>query len=350
MNRQALFLALSIILGVTLVSCDVLGGEDDDASSITTAGVFVANQGNFGDGNGTITTYDPETETVRSSAISGLGSIVQGIAIQGPHLYVAANSAARADVFSTDDLSQSGQITDLNRPRYFAFTDEVTAFVTDQTFAGPSDVKVLDVSGSEPQLSDSIEVSGTPDGIASAGSRVYASLGAFGGTTLVAAIDAGDNRLVDEIDIDCASRFLVTDTDPEVFAFCTDAAEAVVLDGSSGQIKERLSLPDTVESASSIGQPVSVSREVQEVYATTDTGILRIDTETNEHVETLDVEDPSSIGGLAYDGLRDELYLARVRGFTEAGRVTIHERDGTQIASFEAGIAPTYVTFQREEQ
>lgn len=349
MKRHSFLLALSIVLSVTLVSCDIVGGEDDDAS-VTTAGVFVANQGNFGDGNGTITTYDPETETVQPSAISGLGSIVQGIAVQGPRLFVAANSAARVDVFSTEDLSATGQITAFSGPRYFAFTDENTAYVTDQSFAGPSDVKVLDVSGSDPELSDSIEVSGTPEGIATAGSRVYVSLGAFGGSTQVAAIDATDNSLVDEIDIGCASRFLVSDTDAEVFVFCSDANEAVVLEGSSGQIEERLSLPDTVESASGIGQPVSVSREVHEMYATTDTGILRIDTETNEHVETLDVEEPSSIGGLAYDGVRDELYLARVRGFTEAGTVTIHERDGTQITSFEAGIAPTYVTFQGEEE
>lgn len=349
MKRQPLLLALSLILSISLVGCDVLGGEDDE-SSFTTAAVLVANQGNFGDGNGTITTYDPESETAQSPAISGLGSIVQGIAVQDTRLFIAANSGARVDVFSTDDLSQTGQITDLSGPRYFAFTDENTAFVTDQTLAGPSDVKVLDLADPEPELSDSIEVSGNPEGITPAGSRVYASLGAFGATTLVAAIDASDNSLVEEIDVGCASRFLVTDTDAEVYAFCTDAAEAVVLDGSSGQIEKRLSLPDTAESASSIGQPVSVSPEVQEIYATTDSGILRIDTETNEHVETLDVKNPSSIGGLAYDGLRDELYLARTSGFTEAGTVTIHDRDGTQKDSFEAGIAPTYVTFQRVDE
>jgi hypothetical protein len=346
--QRTSFLFSVVLLTLVLTGCDLLGGDDENGSSTLTAGVYVANQGNFGDGNGSVTVYNPETRQAQTAA-RGLNSIVQGIAVRDSNLYVMANSAARIDVFSTSTLAQTGQTRGLSAPRYLTFSGPNTALVTDQSFGQPDTIRVLDVSGPQPQLTSNISVPGTAEGITAAGDRVYAALGAFADTTLVASLNPNQNALTKTIDVGCTSRYVVADADAEVFALCSNAAEAVVLDGQTGTVRSRLSLPDTAETAFGVGQPASFSPNGQELYVATDTGILRIDTESNTVEQTLDVDLSAPAGAVAYDGLRDELYVARPNGFAQRGTVTIHDRGGTQTSSFRAGIAPTYITLRRTD-
>ena len=346
--RQTLFAVFVLGLGTLLSGCDLTGSEPGtDAPTVT--GVYVANQGNFNDGNGSVTAYDPATDRLRASAVSGLGSIVQDIALRDTSLLVMANSAARVDVFSTDGPTQTAQITDLTSPRYAAFAGPATALVTDQSFSGPSAVRVLDLSGAQPRVSSTLSVSGAPEGIALAGNRAYAALGAFGDTTLVAAIDVEQARLDREIDVGCTPRDVAADQSGDVFALCSDAAEAVVLDARSGAVRTRLPLPDTAETVFGVGNPAAYAAGARELYVATDTGVLRIDTASNTVAATVDVGLSSPPGAVAYDASRRELYVARAAPspFTVRGTVTIHDRAGTQIGSFPAGIAPTDIAFRR---
>lgn len=347
--QRSTLLALVITVTLALAACDLLGGEDDSDPSVATAGVYVANQGNFTEGNGSVTIFDPETEQVQPTAVSNLNSIVQGIAVRDTSLLVLANSAARIDVFSTEGPTQTAQLTDLTGPRYATFVGTSTAFVTDQSFEGTSALQAVDLSGNQPQLASRLPVEGTPEGITAVGDQIFASLGAFGDTTLVATVGAGEES-IENIDIGCASRFVVADRDGDVFALCSDAAEAVILDGGTGGIETRLSLPDTAETVSNIGQPASFAPEPEELYVATDSGILRIDTAGNTVATTVDVDASSPIGAVAYDDLREELYVAQVPSFTERGTVTIHARSGEQTGSFQAGIVPAHIDFRRAEE
>lgn len=347
--RRITLTILATALSLTLVSCDLLGSEEDEAPSTVTADVYVGNQGNFGDGNGSVSIYNPRTENVTPDAITGLSSIIQSISFQNNRLYITANSAARLDVFDTETLDRVEQLTDFDGPRYLTFSNG-TAFMTDQSFEGTSKIRVLDAAEESFQKTDSISVSGAPEGITATESRVYASLGAFGMNTLVAAVDADQQELIEEIDIGCSSRVPVADAQDEVFVFCTDAAEAVILAGSSGEIQSRLSLPDTAETTSSIGTPATFSDSAEEIHVVTDTGILRIDTQSNTVTSTIDVDSPSSISAVGYDANREELYLGRSSGFTERGTVTVHERDGTEINSFQVGIAPVSFAFDQQQE
>lgn len=340
---------LTVLFSLTLMSCDLLG-TDDDESSIVTEGVYVANQGNFGDGNGSVSLYDPNTDEVTSEAIGNLNSIVQSVALRNDRLYLAANSGGRVDVFDADDQTQQQQVTGLSGPRYLTFPDDGTAFLTDQSFGGPSSVAVLDTEGSSLDMADDIEVPGTPEGITTTGDRVYAALGGFSDTTLVAAIDTDDQTLTETIDVGCAPRYTVADREDDVFVVCSDTAEVVVLDGSSGEEQVRLDLP-APSSTVGPGQPAYYAADVAELYiVASEDRIARINTTTDEVTATTGPLEGDPIGAVGYDAVREELYVGRVPSFTEQGTVTIHARDGTQTGSFQAGVAPTYIDFRRSEE
>ncbi|MFB6097543.1 MAG: YncE family protein [Salinibacter sp.] len=344
-RRLALF-AITTVLSLSLLSCDLLGSSEEPTTTLTT-GVFVANQGQFGQGNGTVSVYAPASDSVAPSAIDGLGTIIQSIALRNDRLYIAANTGARIDVFDAKALTQQKQITGFSGPRYLAGTDDETAYVTDQSFSGPSFVRVVDTDAGT--ITDSVEVPGSPEGITLTETHAYAALGAFGDTTLVAQIDRS-SRTLTTIDVGCRPRYAVADQEDEVFVLCGNTAEAVVLDGGTGTEQSRLSLPDTAETAFGIGQTASFSAGAQELYIATDTGILRVDTEQNALTTTLDVQNAGSIGAILYDATRQELYVARIPSFTERGSVTIHDRDGTRTGSFQVGVAPVYLAVRREQQ
>jgi len=346
--RSSFLSLLTTLLVVSLVGCDLVG--DASTTPPDVAGVYVGNQGNFNEGNGSVSVYDPATGNRQPTAIDNLGSIVQGLAIRDTSLLVTANSAARVDLFSTSGLTQTAQITDVTSPRYAAFDGPSTAYLTDQSFSGSSAVQVLDLERAQPQVRTTIPVSGSPEGIVVSEGRAYAALGAFSDTTLVAAINTRQNTLEDEIDVGCAAREVAADETGDAYALCTDAAEAVILEGATGTVESRLPLPDTAETVFGVGNPASYSPGARELYVATDTGVLRIDTESNTVETTIDVGLSAAPGAVAYDASRQELYVARPAGFTERGTVTIHERDGTQTGSFQAGIAPTDIAFQQRPQ
>ena len=347
--RRLSLVVLTTALALTVFGCDLVG-SDEDESSVVTEGVYVANQGNFGDGNGSVSLYSPDTDDVTSEAISGLNSIVQSIALRDNRLYLVANSGGRLDVFDAADQAQQGQLDGLSGPRYLAFANDETAFLTDQSFQGTSSVDVIDVSDPSPEVATSIEVPGTPEGVTVADNRAYATLGGFSDTTLVAVLDADERSLTETIDVGCAPRYAVADRQDEVFVLCSDTAEVVVLDGPTGDELSRLSLPDPASTLGP-GQPAFFAASAEELYVVVSQDRLtRINTATNEVASTIGPLNGAPIGAVGYDAVREELYVGHVPGFTERGTVTIHERTGSQTGSFQAGIAPTYIDFRRSEE
>lgn len=350
MTTRSLFLSLfALILAAGLAGCDLLGTNDDGPSPVT-SGVYVANQGNFGDGNGSVSLYNPDSETTTQSAIGDLNSIVQSLALQSDRLFLTANTGGRLDVFDATDQTQVGQLSNFEGPRYLTFPTDDTALLTDQSFSGSSSVHVLDIGSDSSTLEASVDVPGTPEGITHTGEQIYAALGGFSDTTLVATFDASAPSSVETIDVGCAPRFVLADRQNEVFAVCSDAPEVVVLNGSTGEEQTRLDLPGTPSTAGP-GQTAFFAPNAEELYVVVgEDRLTRINTSSNSVATTLGPLDGDPIGAVGYDAVRQELYVGHVPSFTESGTVTIHERDGTQTGSFQAGIAPAYIDFRRTEE
>lgn len=353
--RRLVLVALTTALGLSLAGCDLAGTNEESAA--VTSGVFVANQGNFFDGNGSVSVYDPVSETASPNAIDNLNSIVQSIRLRDDRLYLAANSAGRLDVFDASDQTPAQQLSGFDGPRYLTFPDDDTAFLTDQKpfdSSDPDSIRVIRLDDSAPTVTSSIAVSGKVEGITNTGDRVYAALAAFGNTPKVAILNTDDATLETEVDIGCTTRFVLADAQDEVFALCNNenSGEAVVLDGTQEQT--RIPLPDSVETTGSFGQNAYYAPGAEELYVVIDKQqVVRINTATNQKSATITPQGNGSIGAIGYDPVDEQLYVGRAdpsSPFSAAGRIIIHNREGEQIGAFDAGIAPTYIDFRRIEE
>ncbi len=347
-----------------LSGCELLS-ERSEPGPAPVAAVLVANQGNFSDANGSITVYDPSSGTTVQDAIPNLGSIVQSLAIHDGKGYIMANSANRVDVFNVKTLQRTGQIQNVTSPRYMIFHGDEQAFVTNlfkENFAGGK-VTVLDVT--RDQVVTEIEVGNNPEGITEASGRIYVANHGFGSGNTLSVLHPQTFAVIDTVVVDCdGPRFLLTDEEEEVWVFCTGQniydenwnlvaqtpGKVLVLAGATGQEIKQFELNEQL-GAVGPGQDAFYAPEAQRIVAVSGNRILQFDTQANTRLETLTLQEDGTmgIGAVAYDGTSDRLYVGWVTGFTTAGWVGIYTPDGTRVGRFQAGIAPTYIVFRRDQ-
>lgn len=345
---------LPLLLLLTLAGCDLLGSDDDGAAPAR--GILVANQGNFTAGDGSVTAYDPGTGQAADvlGADGQLGTIVQSLLATDDRVYVLGNTGDRIDVLDAATYARVGQIAGVPSPRYMAVVGD-TGYVTG-LYAGV--VTVVDLNANA--VVGDVAVGANPEDVAVVGTRLFVANHGFGAGTTVDVVDTAARRVVQRIDVDCdGPRFLEADRDGDVWVFCTgqtlyDAEFNVVgetdgavrvLDAATGAVAARLAVDGRLGTQGP-GQDAWLAPEADEVFVIKDQReVLRFDTRTNAARGGFAVAgDP--VGAVAYDAGAERLYLGRVPGFTDAGYVTVHDRDGSQTARFPAGVAPAYIVVQ----
>ena len=342
---------LLLILPLFLAACDSatdVGCDNDADCPLTTSAVLVANQGNFSDGDGSVTAYDPETETA-SERIGGLASIIQSIELSGDRLFVTANTGGRVEVRSARSGERLG-LVEVESPRYVASAGPNKAYVTSLLYDRPSEVVAFDPATME--VTGTVEVGGFAEGIAVASGRAYVPTGAFGASTEVVALDIETDEVAERIDVGCvAPRFVLSDGDGEIWVFCAGSPEAdgeiVILDAASGDEVARLAVGGRIETAGP-GQDAFFAADAREMYVVRNgDAVLRFDTAANALLGELDLGG-APIGAVAYDARTERLYVGRADldyPYTAAGAVTIHDRAGAEVGRFAAGVLPSHITF-----
>jgi hypothetical protein len=329
-----------------------------------TQGVYVANQGNFSDANGSLFIYDPATEST-AAMVDDAGSTIQSLAISNDKLYVMSNTGGRIDVFSLATGAAIDQIGGVASPRYMAIGPTQIAYVTNifsSGFVGGS-LSVIDLLSGN--VTATVDVGDNPEGVTIVGDRVYVANHGFGNGTTLSVLDALSNQIVETIEVGCdGPRLLFRDREDEVWVVCTGKTEfdgdfnivsqtpgaVVLVDGPTGAVLTKIDLVGQVSTVGP-GQDAFYSESEQELHVVVASErVLRFNTGANVLAEDLGVFAGDPIGAVAYDSQSDRLYLGRVPGFTVSGSLTIHERAGAQLASFPVGIAPTAIEFYQVNQ
>lgn len=358
LSKKTTTLLSLLVFTILLAGCE-LAGEEPEETLQPSSGVYIANQGNFSDANGTITFYDPADQSVSRNIVPNLGTIIQSITLVDGRGYIMSNSANRIDVFNLDTHERIAQITGVNSPRYMAVVDENTAYVTN-LFSGT--VTVINTETNT--VADTIAVGSNPEGIAVVDGRAYIANSGFGSGSTVSVIDTETDTVSKTVDVECdGPRFVLTDGEQEVWVFCTgktvyndDFSEVIkrtngavrILDGASGSIIARFPINGQIGTAGP-GQDAFYAEEASAMFVVVEKKrVLRFDTETNTGPVEIPLPAGGPIGAVAYNAARGHLYIGRSAGFVETGAIEIYNPgDTTIVHSFEAGIAPSYIAFDK---
>lgn len=355
--RRSILVLLSVL---TLSACD-----SSDPSVRVVSGIYVGNQGNFTENNGSVTIYDPTTGETTNDAIPNLGGLVQSILIDGSKAYVLLNfddsfstGRGRIDIVDLNTNQRTAQV-DINTPRD-AVIDGNTMWVTN-LYANT--VTPVDLATNTPGTP--ISVGTNPEGLVISGNTLFVANNAFGFETTVTQVNTDTREVEETIDVGCdGPKTLSRDNEGEVWVFCvgktvydpvtfevierTNGA-AAVLNATSGDVMTMIELDDQLGSLGVLGQEAFFSAEQGESWAIVGTQIARFDTSTNSLVQMIDPEIPAdhAIGGIAYDELNDRLLLGTVPpDFVSAGTVVIADRQGVEVSSFSTGITPASIAIR----
>lgn len=338
---------------------------------------FVVNQGNYSDGNGSVTAVPFDlNDPARQLYERQLGSILQSATQIGDKLYLISNSANRIDVVDVGTQARIGQIgggdtSPFSSPRYLEYSayNRNGPYLSNHVYFGgeSSYVLPLTLSGSGGTVGNPIEVDGLPEGMALLGDSLYVALGTFGpgsGVDSLAVIDARLNELAGYIDIECYARFVVVDQiEQDLVAFCEDTDELVVVDPGTRAVKQRLELGEEIGDPLGVGTTMAPGRIYIPVRSATlsaasylmitASGIVEVSGETQGGKYAIErkllIPDAGTkpISAVGPGSGRPYLYLGRpdpTNPFTADGTITVHDdQDGSLLATYPAGIYPVHI-------
>lgn len=313
-----------------------------------TSSIFVGNQGL----PATLTYIDPAAGSAQQLPLS-LSSFLQGMQRINDRLYVTGNGT-RIDVIDPATRQRVAQITDAAFPtaRYIEQVTPTKAYVTTQNYASgatTSQVVVIDLATNT--VAGRITVPVQPEGLALVAGHVYVSVAAFGGSTALVVIDPATDTVTGSVEVGCQARFVLADDDGEAFAVCS--GEIVRIDGAAGTVTGRTPVGVGLGSSNGLGQDAVVARTQatgeQMLYVVSETGVLVYGTDTHAVTAQIPVANVATrqISAIGVDPQRAQILLGRpdpTGPFSASGTVTVHDLSGALVATYPAGIFPTYVS------
>ena len=321
---------LTLVLGLLINGCSNPTSSDEP----TVQGwVFVANEGNFGASNGSISMINNNDEVYH---IEEVGDVVQSLEVYEDKLLVVVNNSHMIKVYdiSEDGLALPGiEIsTDNSSPRELVVVDNKVYFTNWNT----KDVKVLNLFNYN--IETSIPVDGLPESIVSDGSYLWVGIMMnedYSSASSVVKIDVSTNSIVETYEVGLGPTSLVVDEN-EVYVARTFYDENWIpfygssrIDGSDITI---------INYGAGVACGGSVMKYNNEIYRSYDGGIAPLE-------YNLDIRTSSKIG--SYD--QSQVYSTKVIGdyiyfgitdYTTMNEVRLVDVNGNEIASYDVGLLP----------
>ena len=205
-SSLSLFSILFSLLFI-LIGCENEKNESSNNNEMNL--LFVASEGNFGQGNGSISVFDSDQKV---QEILDVGDVVQSILIHENHLFVIVNGSSEIKRYS---ISKSGLIlpgitisTQNSSPREMVIFNNKLYF----TNWNSKDIKVLNLTTYA--IIEQISVEGLPEDITTDGTFLYASVPHLvlydqGNGSSVIKIDPNINEIIETYEVGKGPQQLV---------------------------------------------------------------------------------------------------------------------------------------------
>jgi len=340
-------LCFSIAAIFLLSSC----GNDDAAGIIQTPGqVVVVNEGNFGQSNGSLTTYDPETgktleNTFQTANNRPLGDVVQSMYFSGGTGYVVVNNSRKIEVVDAIFMSTATIEEGLANPR-FLLKAEARLFVSnwgnfDENFAlDQSYVLILDSASFE--VEGRVDTEDGTENLAYSDGFVYAA-NSF--TNTVSVLNAGTGTLSATLETGFSPGEMVVGSDGTVWLICGGNYQAN--DGAIYKLGPAQSEVE-VNLGSNPSAKLAIDQSAGLLYFINGTSVGKYSTETKALTSSFITEN-GAVGfyGIGFSEEEQVLYVADAQGFQGKGKVYRYSNEGNLLSTFDAGVGPNSFVFRK---
>jgi hypothetical protein len=346
--KQQQRLILMAIGFIFLYSCR--SNTPASTSSIYDNGVFIAEQGNFMNGTGTLSFLNKANNTLSKDIFNikngfAIGNVLQSVNVINDIGYLVVNNANKVVTFSTVDLKYNTTINGLISPRYIQKVTAQKAYISEWgDSSSDGAVRVLDLTTN--QISKRIKVGNGAEQILVYGNRAYVTcVGGLGNSDSMAIINIDFDTLVGKIAVGANPEGIVQDADNNIWILCKGKWNANFSAlATTGSIVRYNTFTNKIDKtfmlASVYSQPTGLclNKNKNRMYYSYDGGLWFLDnTATALRPVPFIYGNMYSVG---VDPNTNIIYTGDAKDFASNGLVRRFDEYGGLIDSFSVGIIP----------
>lgn len=362
MKKSILFNSIIVIcFQVVFVfsSCKKENSLQQDTSNsdsiIYFTGAFIANEGDFGKSNSSVSYYsykkDTVTEDIFTSANNrSLGDVLQSICVDGNNTYLVVNSSNKIEVVSTNNFKQIGVIDGVGLPRYMTVYNN-KGFLSCWT---DSSLKVIDLNNFS--VINSIKVGTGPEKMIIYQNKLFVTnCGGYSTDSTLSIIDLASEKLINNVVVGYNPIDIVIDKDKYLWIVCfgkevyddnyklvdSSATELVRFNPSTYLVDKRIKISDTKHASN-----LEISPDGSTLYfggGFSFGAIFKLSVSNTEGQAELFCNDFAY--GFNVNPANGEVFVLIVPTFTDAGILKRYNANGDLLGTYETGIGPNSATF-----
>ncbi len=204
-------LMMLVLIGFIFLTASCDPKDDPKPAGKYENGILITNEGVFTQGNGSVSFYSFDEDTVANEIFKAennrpLGDVVQSLVRADNKVLIAVNNSNKVEIVNGSDFKSLATV-EIPKPRYIAVNNN-KAYVSSST----GKIYIIDLSGNV--LSDSIQAGSAPEGLIIADNKLYVANSGWGAGQTVSIFDLSDNSLITELNIDAdnPTQFVLDNT------------------------------------------------------------------------------------------------------------------------------------------
>jgi hypothetical protein len=350
MRFKRIIYFFSFLFIITFISC-----EQNNSDEIQLEGIYIVNEGQFNNNNGSITVLDPETNAVSENYFQqqnsrSLGDIVQDLSFHKGKGYIVVNNSKKLEIIDKETFETIDVIGDLSYPRQFLAVSDDKGYLTDGASADGSNAHVLVIDLQNHTITDSIEVGKGPESMVLVNDHVYVSNAgghSFGNT--VSVISTADNEVVETIEVTGLPTDLVVDKNQHVWVYCKGNLnwDTFVYEGAQlVKINSETYATQSYDMGTLTAYGnylLAIDGNQENLYFTGVSGIYKMSIDATRIPESPVINKISY--GLDVNPVNDEIYCLMTTAQSK-GMVYRYDKNHNLLDSAQVGYAPNAVVFE----
>lgn len=310
-------------------------------------GLFVSNEGNFQQGNASISFIDLEKGVVtndffRAANARPLGDVLQSITILENRAYLIVNNSDKIEVVNYPEFTRIGEISNLTAPRYLLPLDGDRAYVSD-IFANTIhivDLKTMEKTGEIP-------FPGWSEQMLNIENTIWVSrpwLFSEEPTNYLYLINQSTNQLTDSVQVGYNPSAMALDKNGHLWVYCNEVPDKnqtpilYVVDPSTKMVVKSIPSPPSV--TASFAPRLEMNPNQDTVYFIMG-DLFRLPIEANIFPRSAFLKaNGQDFYGLGVHPEDGTIFVGDAAFFQQKGVVSHFKQDGSLINEYSVGVGP----------
>ncbi|MDA3906441.1 MAG: hypothetical protein PF484_10225 [Bacteroidales bacterium] len=191
-------------------------------------GVLISNEGTFGNGNGTISYYNSDNDSIINEIFQlennrSLGDVVQSVSRIGDYSFIQVNNSHKIEVVNGKSFAEVGVIQNLTQVRY-SIGDENTAFASAWGKWGV-DGKVYFIDVNTLSVTDSVSTGLGSEAMVLLDDKLFvANSGGWGFDNTISIIDIDSKAVLKTLVVGANPKSMIIDKNESLWILCSGSA------------------------------------------------------------------------------------------------------------------------------